>query len=140
MLSINFKKFTKISIIIAIFGAITFGYFCVNTFTHHQMDTGIANNTSSIVQNTETCCSTTFLKYSESLKSNLVLPLKFNDFLITFILSITLLFFAINLHFRNTEVNISLLYRLYLRQRPNLFAFDFLKLAFSNGIINPKIF
>lgn len=139
MFPMELKKFTKISITLAIMGMITLSYFCINTFTHHQIGNEIVKDISSIVQSTETCCSTTFSTYSESLKSNFNLPSRADNYLMIFIASI-ILAFVINLHFHNIASNGSLLHRLFLRQNPDLIVFDSLKLAFSDGIINPKVF
>lgn len=139
MFSIDLKKITKISAIFIILGAVIFGYFCLDTFTHHQMETGLTGNTSSVMQNAESCCSTTFSKYSESLLSNFNLSSRADDYLLILIISVVLAY-IINSLLRSITNTGSLLQRLFLLQNPNLVAFNSLKLAFSNGIINPKIF
>lgn len=139
MLSIDLKKLTKISLITAILTAMIFGYFCINIFTHHQMELVIKNNVSSIVRSAESCCSTTFSKYSESLRSNFNFPPRINDYLLAFVASLALVF-VVNSYFRDIINNGSLLHRLFLRQNPDILIFNSLKLAFSNGIINSKTF
>ena len=119
--------------------AVTFGYFCLNTASHHQMNMMTTANSSYIKQNKESCCGSNFSKYLESLKSNFTLPLRVDGYLLFFITSI-LLAFVMSLYPRNISNAGSLLRRLFLRQNPDLIAFNSLKLAFSDGIINPKVF
>jgi len=138
MFSINLKKITKISVVTIILGVMIFGYFCLNIF-NHQIDMEMMNNTSAIAKNVESCCNTTFSKHLESFRSNFILPTRASDYLIAFIISIVLAF-VVNLYLYNPIDNIFLLYRSYLRQNPNLLAFDSIKLALSDGILNPKVF
>lgn len=139
MFSIDLKKFTKISLSMITLGVMVFGYFCIDNLTHHQINIGGINNHSSVVQSVESCCSTTFSKYSKSLMSNFNLPSRADNYLLVSIISV-LLIFVINPWFRSRADIGSALQKLFLWRNPNLIPFDSLKLAFSNGIINPKVF
>lgn len=141
MLLMDLKKLTKVSLVVGLLMAMIFGYFCINTFTHHRMGIEVVSNTSSIMQSVESCCSSTFSKYSESLRSNFNLPSRADDYLLVLIISIVLAS-AVNLYLRSiTYTNNGFpLRKLFLRQNPDIFAFNSLKLAFSNRIINPKVF
>ena len=128
MISVNLKKLTKVSLVTVILGSMILGYFCINTF-NHKMDIEITDNTSSVIKSMESCCGANFTKHLESLRTNFTLPLKASNYLITFLALIALIF-VISRYFRKSVVHISFLYKLYLRQRPDLFAFDHLRLAF----------
>ncbi len=138
MLSIDLKKYAKFAITMAILGAIVFSYFCLNAFDSHQSGMQISDGTLVIFNSTSVCCSASFSKYVESIKSNLYIPERVSDYLMIIIASAVLAFVIST--FSKTINRIYSLYKLYLRQRPDLFAFDPLKLAFSNGILNPKVF
>lgn len=138
----NFRllKFPLFSTIL--FGLI-FGFLCVGMFHKTSMTMESMDPSAMLsVKGEQTCCggnmsqhiqswTNTFLTIPQDLRNNLAL------LALGFLLA--LVFIKSLFSYTTTDQRL-LVDRLYLRQRPNLLVFNPLKLAFSRGILHPKLY
>lgn len=134
----------KIPVVIAVLGVLTLGFFCTGMITHVSMHAPMASMNATAVMSSDSqqeCCNTTISKNIESWKSTLlVLPREVKDGPLLFLLALIITAF-VGSKFRNDPDDSHRLSRgLYIRDNPELTLFNQLRLAFSNGILNPKIY
>jgi len=123
--------------------ALVFGFMCVGMF--HETSTvmeGMAMTSEVSIKSEQTCCggtmsehvqswTSTFLTTSQNLRNDLAL--------LALGLLLVLVFARSRSSFASTD-QLLISSKLYLRQRPNLFIFNPLRLAFARGILHPKLY
>lgn len=134
------KKSLKTLTFISFLGAVIFGSFCMGMFHHKAMHSIEKSDGYSIMERSETCCGSTYFEKA-TLWQSISLG-TFNDFRgnMAFLGIFSVIIFA-KLHqdeisSRKLRVKI----RWLLKGRHNLQLFSPLKLAFADGILNPKTY
>lgn len=135
-------KATKLLVILTTIQVLLFGFFCVDMFYKTSVDAHTTNALTISEQVLSECCNTllpghldtwknTFLSITQDLGGSLLM------LAISFIVAVA---------FSRKPPAIKLLdagymrYRSYLKQHPNSKTFSSLRLAFSKGILNPKLY
>ncbi len=136
------KKIIKPSLVFIAIAALILGFFCVGMFQKTSTIVQGAGMTDMSVGGEQTCCGGSMSQHMQSWTNTfLATPndLRSNSALLVLSLLAALIF--IHSIFKRTRPDSPLLsINLYLRQQPNLFAFDPLKLAFAKGILHPKLY
>ena len=138
----NLLQKTKLPLILIILGVLIFGFACAGMTKHVFMhNTDMSSVTMSSANNQE-CCNTGISKHAGSLKDALlVVPREMRDGLLLLILGLIATLGLGLFRFREPFSDHHLPpYRLYERDNPDLALFNYLKLAFARGILNPKIY
>ena len=137
------KNIIKLPIIIVTTIAIVFGFFCVDMFRHSPMEMDNINILEVASINSEqTCCGGTISQHIQSWTNTfLITPshLRDNFALLILILLAVLVFLKSPLPYTLTDQKL-IVSKLYLHKRFNFIIFNPLELAFSKGILNPKIY
>jgi|SRR3989344_931461 len=135
------KKFFTYPVVLIIFGMMVFGFFCMGTGTHISDANSHGNQLS--LQNSQSCCNGTGIVSHVSTWKNkfLVMPYRENTFL-SFLMFLSILSFAFyKISSYKTLKNTTLLSgRLYKKEHSDWSIFDNLKLAFAQGLLEPKIY
>ena len=123
--------------------SLIFGFFCVGMFQKTAMAVQGSGMTDMVsVGGEQTCCGGTMSQHMQSWTNTfLATPhdLRNSTALLALALLVTLIF--IQSLFRRTNLDAPLLSsKLYLRQNPNLFIFNPLRLALARGILHPKLY
>lgn len=137
------ERTIKFPVIFLTIMALVFGFFCVGMFdkTSAAME-GAHGKTMLSIEAEETCCGGTMSQHMQSWTNTfLTTPNNLRDglSLFTLIFLVSLVFARSRFSFASID-QLLLSSELYLRQRPNLFIFNPLRLAFARGILNPKLY
>ena len=136
------KKFLKFPAVLLVFLGLVFSLSCA--FTHHPEASAHAatpESVATLAQGSEACCGTSLSKSDHSLKETLVTVPKNHSRDLYDVLAIGLIFASVIIGrrlFEYIEQQLAFFVRLYTRQNLEVFAFHYLRLAFSRGILNPK--
>lgn len=136
-------RIIKPLVIFATLAALVLGFFCVGMFdeTSTAME-GTHDKTVVSIEANQTCCGGTMSQHMQSWTNTLLTtPNSLRDSLALFalIFLVSLVFVRSQVSFSSTD-HLLLSSKLYLRQRPNLFIFNPLRLAFAKGILHPKLY
>ena len=118
------------------------GVFCISLI-HPALahsDTKVVHHASHMAVLTG-CCDINTADHVESWKSTLMgIPQAFQDVLVLVAIGFAAVFVLSDLFARHrlTTTLLFLRYRQYVREHPNIKAFDVLRLALAKGILNPK--
>jgi hypothetical protein len=139
---LNFLRKARMPLVLVAIGVLTIGFTCVGMTRHAIMHNADMSSVAITSANNQGCCSTNISKNIESWKSTLlVAPREMRDGLLILILGLIATLTVGLFRFRHSlSVDYSQSYRLYERDNPNLALFNHLKLAFAQGILNPKIY
>jgi hypothetical protein len=132
---INIQRLLRFPIIITILGIIALGFICTGTIGHASMH----GDTDMTSMNKQECCSNTTILGNFNFWNGSILVLPSDILNILILLSFGIIFVFIRLLFKYPRSHILRLYRLYERDNPEISTFNYLKLAFARGILNPKI-
>lgn len=141
MTSVEIFKSLRIFIVLAVLEVLILGFFCAGLTNHasmyDNMNAGVMAST-----NNQKCCNADISKYLGSLKENILVPPRdARDVLILLTLGLVLILIFASSPFRRTLINREQAsFRFYTRENPDAALFNHLKLAFSRGILNPKIY
>ncbi len=133
----------KLPVILITLSVLALGFSCGTMFGHSSMHMPASAMTSVMPLNSQQeCCNTGISKHFEQWQNVLLAaPKEMRDGLILLLIGLGLAFFASRLQFsREASERLTLAYRLYERDNPDLALFNHLKLAFARGILNPKVF
>ena len=140
----NFQKLITLPVALFTIWALLFGFFCMGMFHKSAMPVKEMVSALGLVEmvSEEHCCGTTMSQHIESWRDTfLAVPKEIRDNLALLLLGLALAFVFVRLPFRrDVAVHQILHYRLYTRDNPDLALFNHLKLAFAQGILNPKIY
>ena len=141
----SIQKLLKFPIALTTIGVLIFGFFCTGIFTKSSMHMDMTNNIGSMSMPSEQpCCSSSISHHFDTWKNiTLAVPDKVRDSLMLLALGLVLMLGGSWLSRRHRYLlpNLDILsFKLYIRQNPDLLLFSHLKLAFSRGILNPKIY
>ena len=144
---LNMSLFSKLSLIkvplvFATIVVLLFGFFCVGMFQPMPADMHDSNVTTISDKSPSGCCGTSLSSHLGVWKNTFtVTPRDLDGLLLTLILTFFVILAVWN---PPTRIYLSSIlssqYKLYVRQHPNLKTFSALQLAFSNGILNPKLY
>ena len=136
------SKKLKITLVLLTFLGSAFSLSCV--LNHHPEASAHAltpKSTTIPSQGSEACCGTSLSKSNHSLKETLLTLPKNHARDLYNILVIGLIFLSVIIGRRFLEYmkrRLDFFVRLYTRQNLEIFAFHYLRLAFSRGILKPK--
>jgi len=137
------ERIIKFPIILAVIGVLIFGFFCVDMFHHPSISMDGRNMADTIlIKSEQTCCGGTMSQHMQSWTNTFLTTsqdLRNNFTLWALGLLVALVFTRSRFSFASTD-QLLLSSKLYLRQRPNLFIFNPLRLAFAKGILHPKLY
>jgi hypothetical protein len=134
---VKHQNLLKLALIpLVVFGLI-FGFFCAGMFNKTQMHMAAT-------QGQQPCCGMTVQQHIDSLHSTfLAIPNQNGNNWALIILGLILaLIFTRKIYLTAAQLrkDLSIPYKLYLREHLDLPLFNHLKLAFSNGILHPKLY
>ncbi len=136
------SKKLKIALVLLIFIGFTFSLSCA--FNHHPETSAHASTPESVTipaQGSEACCTTNLSKSDHSLKETLLTIPKNHSRGLYDVLAIGLILVSVMIGrrlFEYIKQQLAFFVRLYNRQNLEIFAFHYLRLAFSRGILKPK--
>ncbi len=136
------SKKLKTSLALSVFLGLIFSFSC--TFFHHPAVSAHAStheSTAVPTQNNETCCGTGLSKSDHSLKEIFLTLPKNHARDLYDVLVIGLMFVSAIIAsrlFKHTEQRLAYFVWLYIKQHLEIFAFHYLRLVFSRGILNSK--
>ena len=138
----NFLEKVKFPLILIVLGVLTFGFACSGMTKHAFMHDADMSSVAMTSSNNQECCNTGISKHIGSWKDTfLVVPRDMRDGLLILILGLIAALTVVLFRFRHSlSVDYSQSYRLYERDNPDLALFNYLKLAFARGVLNPKIY
>ena len=143
-MTLDFLQKIKLPVILIVLSVLTFGFICTGMASHTSMHDTAMNSVGVTISGADQqeCCNTSISKNIESWKSTiLVVPREMRDGLLLLILgliaTLAIGLFLFQQPFSNHHLPS---YRLYERDNPDLALFNYLKLAFARGILNPKIY
>ncbi len=130
------KKSFRVSLVTLLSLGLVFSIFCVFNYqqqalahTHHEI-------TSTYAQSSEACCGTNLQHHNTQSIATLKNAIRDNLNLLIFSLILFSIFISIRLFEKKKQL--SILYRIYIKDNPELTSLNYLKIAFSQGILNPK--
>jgi len=136
------KKFFKLSLVLSVYLGLTFSFSCA--LTHHSETTAHSatlDSVAELAQGSEACCGTSLSKSDHSLKETfLTIPKNHTQDLYD-MLAVGLIVVAAMIGrrlFEQIKQQLAYFVRLYTRQRLEILALNYLRLAFSRGILNPQ--
>ena len=143
MVPLKIQNIIKFPIVFLTIATLVLGFFCVGMFdeTSTAME-GTHDKTVISLKSDHACCGGTMSQHMQSWTNTfLTTPNNLRDSLALFalIFIVALVFVRSQFSFSSTD-QLLLSSKLYLRQRPNLFIFNPLKLAFAKGILHPKLY
>ena len=125
--------------LLALFG-LAFSVTCV--FDHPEISTHAVSSTigTFFTSGNEACCSINTLSYHKFFSDQYpAIPRDTTgNFVVLFIVGLTALIIFERRFLQDIGRRLSLLYKMYIRDNPELDSFNHLRLAFSQGILNPK--
>ncbi|OHA63413.1 MAG: hypothetical protein A2748_02535 [Candidatus Wildermuthbacteria bacterium RIFCSPHIGHO2_01_FULL_45_20] len=138
------RIFLHKSFALIIFTVLVFGFACVGMFQHTAAsDVPTTNSRATLsVTHSQECCTASILEHIESWKDKLLsLPREAKDGLLLLLLALAIAF-ALGRFWMTRNPNDYHLfsYRLYIKNNPDFALFNHLKLAFAQGVLNPKIY
>ena len=141
----SIQKLLKFPIALITIGALVLGFFCFGMFSKSETHMTMLGNTQSISMASEQqCCGTSISHHTNTWKNiTLAVPDKVRDTLMMLALGFALILGGswLSLRHRYPLPNLDILrLRLYIIQNPDLSLFNYLKLAFARGILNPKLY
>ena len=134
------KKSLKTLTFISFLGAVFFGSFCVGMFHHKTIHSVEKSDGYSVIGKSETCCGATYFEKATLWQSISIST--FNDFRVSAALLGTFIaiIFAKSYQDRTSSQRLMVRIRWLLKGRDNFQLFSPLKLAFADGILNPKTY
>ncbi len=135
------KNILKSPVILIIFGMMFFGFFCMGMGTYINGMSSDGNQVS--LQNSQLCCSGKNIISHINIWKNtsLALPQRENVFLLFVAFLATLAFtFYQKVSLQEIIHKVSLYGILYNKQNPNILLFDNLRIAFAQGLLEPRIY
>lgn len=140
------QKIIKFPVFILTIWALLFGFVCVGMFHEPSMKMGMTTSNSTLMAITgeQSCCGTNMSQHIQSWKDTfLAVPQGVRDALMLLVLGLALAlgyaWFSSKDRHLLFDPDIGGL-QLYVRQNPDIELFNYLKLAFARGILNPKIY
>ena len=134
--------FVKIPVVLTTIWILLFGFFCAGMFHTMSVDTHTLSSTTISELSMSGCCGMSLSGHLDVWKSTFPSTTRDLDGLLL-ILALTLVV-ALVLWKPPTQIFSSdalyIRFRSYIRHHPNLKTFNALQLAFSNGILNPKLY
>lgn len=141
MFPTNIQKLIKTPMILLTIGALVFGFICLGTFTKASMQMSPTDSALMSTSKEKACCGSGISHHFDISKNTLAVPQSLRDSLMWLALGLALVLGFSRLPFPSFSANPKIIsYRLYERENPDLPLFNHLKLAFSKGILNPKIY
>lgn len=141
MFSANSHKLLKFPIILVTLGVLAFGFTCAGMTKHASMHNEADAALVMQMGNQQTCCSTSISGHVESWKGALLaVPREMRDRILLLVFWLAIVFAISCLRFQLDFESRLLSYKLYARDNPSFLLFNYLKLAFARGILNPKIY
>lgn len=143
MHSLDVQKIIKFPITLITIGILMFGFLCTGIFSKASMDMS-AMDMGVMTSHDQPCC-TLGAGHHIDMWKNIILvnPDKMRDAWTLFMLGLALIFAYswVSLWNRRPSPDLDIgRLRLYIREHPDLLLFNHLKLAFTRGILNPKIY
>ena len=139
-----FSKFAfiKIPVVFTTIWIILFGFFCAGMFHTMPVDTHAVNSTTISEQSMSGCCGMSLSGHLDVWKSTFLSTTRDQgSLLLTLVITLVV---ALVLWKPPTQIlssdALNIRFRSYVRHHPNLKTFSALQLAFSNGILNPKLY
>lgn len=138
----NNKKLINL-VLLVIFATLILGFFCTEVFDHEQIHNTYSDSPNSVLKNIQQeCCTNGISKYINQWKNvSAPLPYGVRDGIILILFGFIIAFTIRHFRFCNDLSNNDLIcHNLGILNNTNLVIFNYLKLAFARGILNPKIY
>lgn len=134
--------FVKIPVVFTTIWILLFGFFCAGMFHPMPADTHALDSITISAQSMNGCCGMSLSGHLDVWKNTFLSTARDLDgLLLTLVLTLVV---ALVLWKPPTQILSSdalyICFRSYVRHHPNLKTFNALQLAFSNGILNPKLY
>ena len=121
---------------------VAFSFACVGVIDHgnNMNKMGSSMTTTLSTGSLQQCCNANTLNHFDLWK-NSILPFSYNIKNLLTLFAFSLIISSVYLLFLyNFELTFLSSWKFYIKNHPDLTTFDYLKLAFTRGILNPKLY